>query len=110
MDFSLSEEQSLLAHSVDQFVARELARSKPTSQHDAWREMAELGWLAIGLPDHAGGIGGAVEAMLVAGGLGRALLPAPFLPNSATVVPRSTIKVTSNKTWLMLYETSTPVS
>jgi alkylation response protein AidB-like acyl-CoA dehydrogenase len=77
MDFSLSEDQSLFAHTVGQLVARELSRSEPG--RDAWAEMAELGWLAVGFGEEAGGYGGAVEAMLVAGGLGRALLPAPFL-------------------------------
>ncbi len=76
MDFTLSEEQALLGRSVDQFVAREMARPGG----DVWPAFAELGWLRIGLPEEADGIGGGVETMLVCGGLGRALVTAPFVP------------------------------
>ncbi len=76
MDFTLSEEQALLARSVDQFAGRALARPGP----GVWQALAEMGWLAIGLPEEVDGIGGAVETMLVCAGLGRALVTEAFLP------------------------------
>lgn len=79
MDFNPSEEQALLRDSVAGFL-----RDGPTSPQHAWNGMAGLGWLGISLPEEAGGIGGAIEAAIVAEGLGRSLSPAPFL--SSTVL------------------------
>ncbi|MEA3301423.1 MAG: acyl-CoA dehydrogenase [Pseudomonadota bacterium] len=46
-----------------------------------WEAMAELGWLGLALPESLGGAGlGAAEATVIAGGLGRWLLPAPYVP------------------------------
>ncbi|WP_424138313.1 acyl-CoA dehydrogenase family protein [Roseomonas chloroacetimidivorans] len=77
MDFNPSEEQALLRDSVAGFL-----RDAPASVQDAWDGMAGLGWLGISLPEEAGGIGGAVEAAIVAEGLGRSLSPAPFLSST----------------------------
>src|SRR5439155_24181936 len=42
-----------------------------------WAQMAELGWLAIGLPEEQGGYGGAYELCVLAEELGRSLAPVP---------------------------------
>lgn len=47
---------------------------------DRWRELAELGWLGIALPEADGGLGaGLPELCMVAEQLGRALLVEPFV-------------------------------
>ena len=92
MDFSLSEEQRLLKDSVDRFVRefyafenrRKLANSDPGYSGDNWRRMAELGWLAVGLPEEYGGIGGGpVEVMVIMEAIGAGLVLEPFFPTVA---------------------------
>ena len=66
MDFSLSEEQQLLKDSVQRFVREEyeldtrraLVASDIGYSEENWKKMAELGWLAVALPEEYGGIGG----------------------------------------------------
>lgn len=79
--------RTLLRASVADFIARgtSMARVRrmrdEAREHDAatWRQMAELGWLAIVIPEAAGGLGlGLAEATIVAEGLGRALVPEPY--------------------------------
>ena len=58
---------------------RQLAESQGFSP-EQWREFGELGWLAAGLPERHGGLGGgAVDQMLVAECLGAALWCGPWL-------------------------------
>ena len=92
MDFSLTEEQQLLKDSVDRFVRenyefesrRKFANSNDGYGEDNWKQMAELGWLAVALPEEFGGIGGgSTETMVIMEGFGRGLVLEPFF---ATVV------------------------
>ena len=92
MDFSLTEEQQLLKDSVDRFVRenyefetrRKTAATSEGFTDDNWKQMAELGWLAVALPEEFGGIGGgATETMVIMEGFGRGLVLEPFF---ATVV------------------------
>ena len=92
MDFSLTEEQQLLKDSVDRFVRenyefesrRKIADSNDGYSEDNWKQMAELGWLAVALPEEFGGIGGgSTETMVIMEGFGRGLVLEPFF---ATVV------------------------
>ena len=46
-----------------------------------WKEMADLGWLGIHLPEEYGGAGaGLSELMVVLEEIGRQVAPGPFLP------------------------------
>lgn len=87
MDFSLSPEQQMLRDSVERFAAahgdfpawRRRVAGGEAFDAAAWAQMAQLGWLGIAVPEAAGGMGfGAVETMLVAEGLGRALCRVPY--------------------------------
>ncbi|WP_028603432.1 acyl-CoA dehydrogenase family protein [Ottowia thiooxydans] len=50
---------------------------------DRWRELAELGWLGIALPERDGGMGaGLPEQCLLVEQLGRALLVEPFVASA----------------------------
>ena len=92
MHFSFTDEQQLLRESVDKLVEaqypfevrRGLATSETGFSRDFWRTFAELGWLGLGIPEDAGGVGGGpVETAVVMEGLGAALAVEPYL---ATVV------------------------
>jgi alkylation response protein AidB-like acyl-CoA dehydrogenase len=48
---------------------------------DAWKEIIDLGWLGLHLPEEHGGSGyGIEELVVVAEELGRAVAPGPFVP------------------------------
>ena len=87
MDFSLSEEQQLLKDSVDRFVReayplenrRRLTAGELGWSRDNWKQMAELGWLGVGLPEEHGGLGGGpVEHMVIMEAIGRGLVLEPY--------------------------------
>ena len=92
MDFDLSEEQSMLRASLDRLMAdaygfedrkRFMATTEGWSA-DIWRQMAEMGLMALPFAEEDGGIGGgAVETMIVMESLGKALALEPYF---ATVV------------------------
>ena len=90
MDFSLTDEQTILADSVARFfesnydfeTRQNFAAHEPGFSADIWRSMAELGWLAVPFSEEAGGLdGGPVELMLMMEQFGRGLLVEPFLAN-----------------------------
>jgi alkylation response protein AidB-like acyl-CoA dehydrogenase len=63
-----------------------MARVRALMTHDdnvdsaVWRECAELGWFALGLPERLGGSGGVLaDEVLVLREVGRALAPGPFV-------------------------------
>lgn len=90
MDFSLSEEQSMLADSIGRFIDGDYdfeTRQKITDEEsgfsaDMWRTFAELGWTAVPFAEDDGGLdGGPVELMLMMEQFGRGLVVEPFLAN-----------------------------
>ncbi|GIW12308.1 MAG: hypothetical protein KatS3mg061_3365 [Dehalococcoidia bacterium] len=96
MDLALNEAQSLLARTARDFLAQEcplkLVRAMeedPTGFPSAlWKQLAELGWLGLALPEEVGGSGGdLVDLCVLLEEMGRALLPGPFLP---AIVPVAT--------------------
>jgi alkylation response protein AidB-like acyl-CoA dehydrogenase len=77
----------MLASSVSGFAkadperVRRLRGVTPHIDREAWRKMAEHGWLAIIPAEECGGLGlGIVPAAVLARGLGRKALPEPFVP------------------------------
>lgn len=88
MDMTTSPEQSEIIESTRSFLARrqpitrirELLGTKTKVDDSVWREAAELGWLAIGLPEECGGVGlGLVEEALLFREIGRGLSTGPWL-------------------------------
>lgn len=88
MDFNFSEEQQLLADTVQRFVRddysfetrRNILKSKAGWSRDNWQAMAGLGLTALNVPEEHGGLGsGPVETMLVMNALGEGLIVEPFL-------------------------------
>ncbi len=90
MDFSISEEQSMLADSVSRFIdndydferRQKIAGSQDGYSKDFWKVYAELGWTAIPFAEDDGGLGGGpVELMLMMEQFGRGLVVEPYLAN-----------------------------
>jgi len=82
-----ADHRSLLAESVTAFTGRvaNVARARRwrglPEEYDraAWRQMGELGWLGILVPERYGGSGlGLAEAAIVAEGLAKSLAPEPY--------------------------------
>jgi alkylation response protein AidB-like acyl-CoA dehydrogenase len=88
MQLTLTDEQVLLRDSVRRFVERDHAeRARLHFGHDdeVWAVFVEQGWLAAGLPEAAGGLGGgAMATAVIAEELGRGLVPEAFVPVAAT--------------------------
>lgn len=63
--------------------ARSLIGSETGFDPELWRTMAELGWLAIALPEAQGGVGLSLsEVVPVVEQMGRNLLASPFVPTT----------------------------
>jgi len=84
----LSEEQAQLIEIASSFcrdkspvnAVRALLEEDPGFYHDIWQEIAELGWLGIGIPDTYGGIGlGLGEIVPIVEQMGRHLLTTPYV-------------------------------
>src|SRR2546427_8718269 len=89
MDFSFSSDQQLLKNSARAFLDEHckpatvrLLWDDPRGESDTmWKEMAQLGWLGLALPETYGGSGlGMVETAILLEELGRAAYPGPYWP------------------------------
>jgi len=89
VDFSFTEEQTLLRNMVQSFVqdnydfdARmKIVRSEEGMSQEIWRQFAELGLLAAPFSEEMGGLdGGPIETMVIMEELGRGLVVEPYLP------------------------------
>ena len=88
MDFSFTEEQTLLRNTVQSLLAdkydfdtrRKIVKSAEGWRPDYWAQFAELGLLAAPFPEELGGLGGgAIETMIVMEEFGRHLVVEPFV-------------------------------
>lgn len=89
MNFDFTEEQELFRSSVERFAGdldspkRWALRKHPGGYDRArWREMADLGLLALAAPAQFDGLGGeSIDLAVVAEALGKAIAPDPWLEN-----------------------------
>ena len=90
MELVLTEDQELLAKTAADFVRQHSPVSRVRALRDAndpngfsrelWKQMAELGWTGILVPDTYGGAGmGLADLIVVLEAFGRTLAPEPFL-------------------------------
>ncbi len=95
MDFSLSEEQELLAATLRRFLdeecpvtrVRELVAKRPGHDGGTWKELCELGVAGLLVPEEYGGSGLALlDAAVAAESLAWGIAPGPFL-GSAVMAP-----------------------
>ncbi len=98
MDFTFSEEQTMLQETTRRFLAKDydfatrqrLRTASPSGRGETvWRTFADLGLLALNVPGRDGGLdGGPVDTMLVMEALGEALVLEPYLA-SAVIATRA---------------------
>jgi alkylation response protein AidB-like acyl-CoA dehydrogenase len=88
MDFSLTEEQQMLADSVERFLEknyshelrRDMIANRQAMSEEVWQGFASLGLLGVPFSEESGGFGGGgVETMLVMQAMGRHLVLEPYL-------------------------------
>ncbi|HYG96810.1 MAG TPA: acyl-CoA dehydrogenase family protein, partial [Solirubrobacterales bacterium] len=91
MYFDLTDEQQAIKSTAHDFLAsrfksdriREIAESESGFDESGWKEMAELGWAGLALPEEWGGQGlGIVELAVLFEEMGYALAPSPLLSNT----------------------------
>ncbi len=91
MDFAFSQDQQLLMNSARAFLDERCTPAAvralwddPRGESEAlWKDMAELGWLGLSLPEAHGGSGlGMVETAILLEAMGRAACPGAYLPTS----------------------------
>jgi len=95
MELEFTEEQDELRDGVRTMLAGECPMTfvrqvveDGVSAEPLWKQMVELGWPALTVPEADGGLGlGAVELAVVVEELGRAVAPGPFLPTTTQFVP-----------------------
>jgi pimeloyl-CoA dehydrogenase small subunit len=89
VDFSFTEEQTLLRNMVQSFVQdnydfdsrMKIVRSEEGMSREIWGQFAELGLLAAPFSEDMGGLdGGPIETMVIMEELGRGLVVEPYLP------------------------------
>jgi pimeloyl-CoA dehydrogenase small subunit len=89
MDFSYTEEQTLLRNSVSKYLAdnykfdawRKFTRTDAGRDPNHWKQFAELGLLAATLPEEHGGLGGGVvETSIIMEEFGKTLVVEPYVP------------------------------
>jgi len=89
MDVKLSEEQVQLRDTARKFLTeactpdfiREIEKSEQGYAPGMWRQMSEMGWLGIGLPEACGGLGmSTIDMVILMKELGRRIAPTPFFP------------------------------
>ncbi|HLS82721.1 MAG TPA: acyl-CoA dehydrogenase family protein [Steroidobacter sp.] len=105
MDFKFSEEQRLLADTVQRFLRahysfekrRAILDSREGWSREIWRALAGLGVTGVNIPEAHGGLGGGpVETMLVMNALGEALLLEPYLA-AAVITPALLTRIGDEK-------------
>jgi pimeloyl-CoA dehydrogenase small subunit len=104
MDFSFSDEQTLLQDSIERFIQNDYpfdARQKAIKQEPGfnpalWAQFAELGWLGVQFSEADGGFGGsALDTMIVMEQFGKGLVVEPFL--ATVVLAGGALKVAGNQ-------------
>ena len=111
MDFSISEEQAMLADSVSKFMENDydferrqkIAASDDGYSKELWQTYAELGWTAVPFAEDDGGLGGGpVELMLMMEQFGRGLVVEPYLANIVLAggILRRTANAEQKSRWL----------
>ena len=92
MSIAITDDHRKLAETAADFLqkrnargaARALLESPDEPMPDLWRELVDLGWLGLHVPEELGGSGyGLEELVVVVEALGRELAPGPFVPTVA---------------------------
>ncbi|GAB3552397.1 acyl-CoA dehydrogenase [Noviherbaspirillum agri] len=105
MDFTFTEEQQMLLDTTRRFVAkdygfetrRQIKEKSPDGfSREAWQSLADIGLLALNVPEEDGGLGGSpIDTMLAMTAVGEGLLLEPFL--SSAVLATKAIALLGNE-------------
>jgi alkylation response protein AidB-like acyl-CoA dehydrogenase len=96
MDFRLSEDQISLQKAAREFLSKECTSEVVRAAFDGpdgsstelYKEMADLGWLALAVPEEDGGLGmGLVELAVLVEQLGYFNAPGPFFSTACLAIP-----------------------
>jgi alkylation response protein AidB-like acyl-CoA dehydrogenase len=83
IDLAEDPDQSAIADTAARLLADHDLADGADAARGLWKSCADLGWLALGLPESAGGVGlRPAEQAVLFRELGRALAPGPFLANT----------------------------
>ena len=91
MDFGFSEEQNILRDQVQRFIkercpmtrVREIIKKENKFDTELWKEISDLGWLALSIPEEYGGLGlGWVDLTVVLEETASGLCPLPIASQS----------------------------
>ncbi|UAT32100.1 acyl-CoA/acyl-ACP dehydrogenase [Bacillus badius] len=111
MEFSFNKEQELFRSSVRKYlhsigqiqVARSFSEGDTVPFKKAWQGLAELGGLAINIPEEHDGAGlGQLDLALILKELGRVLLPGTYLETTSFAVPLINLFGTSEQKQMYL--------
>jgi alkylation response protein AidB-like acyl-CoA dehydrogenase len=89
VDLAFNKEQEMLKTSAREFLTKncprdlvmEMAEDEKGYPPELWRNVAELGWLGLGIPEEYGGTGGNfLEVAALLEEMGRVCFPGPFVP------------------------------
>lgn len=104
MDFTFSEEQQMLLETTRRFIAKDYSfearrqiknKSEKGYSPDVWQAFADLGLLALNVPEENDGMGGTpIDTMLVMTAMGEGLVLEPYL--TSAVVATRTIAMLGN--------------
>lgn len=104
MDFTFSEEQHMLLETTRRFIAKDYSfearrrfrkESPQGFSKKIWQGFADLGLLALNVPEPEGGLGGGpLDTMLVMNALGEGLVLEPYL--ASAVIATNTVAVLGN--------------
>jgi alkylation response protein AidB-like acyl-CoA dehydrogenase len=95
MNFELTDDQQAIKRTAKEFLAarykpetvRGIAEGEAGPSEEQWRELAELGWPGVIVPESDGGLGlGAVELVVIQEEMGYALAPSPLLSTLAATL------------------------
>jgi len=95
MNFEFTDDQRAIKRTAHEFLEsryrpetiRELAEDERGFTDEQWRELAELGWPGVIVPEEHGGLGlGAVELVVIAEEMGYALAPSPFFSDACAAL------------------------
>ena len=109
MDFDFSADQYGLRDEARRFLerqcpvshVREFLDDKAGWSRDLWKQMADLGWMALPFPEQYGGLGQSfLDLVLLLGELGRSLAPVPFLSSVAMAGQVPVLGVRTNSVFL----------
>ena len=96
MDFGLNEDQEALQRYAREFLEKECPSTFVRSMMDGdtahdtgfYRKMADLGWMAIAIPEEYGGQGMSyVDLAVLVEEMGRAIVPGPFFASVCLAAP-----------------------